>query len=143
MDVRAHAVEIDVRVAALRHAVEDLVDVVPNAEHALEARPRGGQVLRLRRGNQQWNLGEGRARRRFDRHMDENEPRLVDAAEEGLDHADVVEGDRPRFVDERPIVEDVGGIGEERLLSETFGKLPDRYRERSGSARGASGSPQT
>ena len=118
VDVGPHAAVVDVGVAALRHArqhrhhrFEGIGDRPQLDDGAIEVsgRDRG---LRTRDGI------ERRRRARFDLDVHEDEPLLVDAAEEVLEQREIAERDRTRGVEPAPVVERVRGVGEHRRPAE-------------------------
>ncbi len=119
--------EIDVRITPLRHPVEDRVHIVPARIDNPEPRLDGFLVSAIRRLDQPRYRRQHRARARLDRHMHQHEPSLVLSGEEVLDHPDIVEPDRRAPVQPVPVVEHIGRVGQQRLLSQPLRQLPHRH----------------
>jgi hypothetical protein len=122
--------EVDVRIAALGHAIEDRVHIVPDLRAAREALLDGARVAVRNGFDDGRDFRQHRSGARLDGDVDEHEPRLVLAGEEVLDHPDVVEADRGSAIKPVPIVEHIGRVGQQRLLAEALGQRPHRHGQR-------------
>jgi hypothetical protein len=131
--------EVDVRIAALGHAIEDRVHIVPDLRAAREALLDGARVAVRNGFDDGRDFRQHRSGARLDGDVDEHEPRLVLAGEEVLDHPDVVEADRGSAIKPVPIVEHIGRVGQQRLLAEALGQRPHRHGQRRGKGGGGIG----
>ena len=126
VDVGADALEVDVGIAALGHPGEVGVNALPRLVHLRE---QAFGFDRVGRRDQLDRVIEQHARFGLDRDMDHDEPVLVRPAEEVLHHADVFEVDRTRLVEPGPVIEHIGGIGQQRRLAEPVRQGDDRTGE--------------
>ena len=121
--------EIDVGFAAFGHPREMAVDPFPGGGHFGQEADRLVLVALPGHGDEPRGVVEQDAGLRLDRDVDQDEPVLVRPAVEVLEHRDIVEIDRTGLVDPVPVVEDVGGIGQQRGLPQAVRDRHDRPRE--------------
>ena len=95
-----------------------LLSQEPGLRGLLKMRLRRVCILRLHRFinvGKPCKHGSGRC---LDRDMDKHKPRFILTAKEVLEHLNIVESQWAIWVDQRPIIKDIGAVSQQRLLVE-------------------------
>src|SRR5438093_10724050 len=127
MDVGPYTMEINVRVAALRHAQKDFVHCLDGSGNSCQG---VGNSLRLLIYDCPLRCNNGLKRRTrggFDSNMNEHKPLFILTAEKILQQDNIANLDRIMAIDSSPVVEWVGGVGEHRRAPEHPRHLMPRH----------------